>query len=59
MSGVSLIGIIGRLKNNQVTSVDIMVLITLILVIPVLLVTYVWIAALIILKIVELFDDWI
>lgn len=48
-----------RWKSNQVTSVDIMVLITLILVIPVLLATYVWIAALIILKIVELFDDWI
>lgn len=47
-----------RLKSDQVTSVDIMVLIILILVIPVFLVSYVWIAALIILKIVELFDDW-
>lgn len=41
------------------TSFNIMALLMLILVIPVLLVSYVWIAALIILKIVELFDDWI
>lgn len=40
------------------TSFNIMALLMLILVIPVLLVSYVWIAALIILKILELFDDW-
>lgn len=45
-------------KDEQVTSFNIMALLMLILVISILLVAYIWISALLIVKILELFYDW-
>ena len=46
-------------KDEQMTSFNIIALLMLILVIPILLVSYIWISALLVVKILELFDDWI
>ena len=46
-------------KDEQMTSFNIIALLMLILVIPILLVSYIWISVLLVVKILELFDDWI